>query len=247
MWHSSPSPKYSRTSSGHMLASASSSRPGYLASRRRADLLDDVVRLAQVLVAGAVALDQVGNGVEPEAVDAHVEPELHRLEHRVEHLRVVEVQVGLVAEEAVPEVLLRHRVPGPVRLLGVGEDDARAAVQLGVVAPDVEVALGRALGRLARGLEPGVLVRGVVDDQLGDHAQAALVRLVHEGAEVVQRAVGRVHVLVVGDVVAVVAQRRRVERQQPDRVDAQRLHVVEPLASGRESRRCRRRWCRHRP
>ncbi|MNC90596.1 hypothetical protein D3C83_67110 [compost metagenome] len=32
MWHSSPSPKYSRTSSGHMLASASSSLFGYFAS-----------------------------------------------------------------------------------------------------------------------------------------------------------------------------------------------------------------------
>ncbi len=28
MWNSSPSPKYGRTSSGHMLASASSMRPG---------------------------------------------------------------------------------------------------------------------------------------------------------------------------------------------------------------------------
>jgi hypothetical protein len=61
---------------------------------------------------------------------------------------------------------------------------------LGVVAPDVEVALGRALGRAARGLEPRVLVGGVVDHQLGDHAQAAPVRLVDEGAEVVERAVG---------------------------------------------------------
>ena len=139
-----------------------------------------------------------------------------------------------MAEEAVPEVLLRDLVPGPVRLLGVGEDDARAAVELVVVAPDVEVALRRALGRLARGLEPGVLVGGVVDDELGDDAQAAAVRLDDEGAEVVERAVRRVHVLVVGDVVAVVAQRRRVERQQPDGVDAERLDVVEPLGQAAE-------------
>ena len=32
MWHSSPSPKYAAASSGHWLASASSIRPGYLAS-----------------------------------------------------------------------------------------------------------------------------------------------------------------------------------------------------------------------
>ncbi len=201
---------------------------------RLAHLLDDAVRFAQVLVAGAVALDQIGNGVQPEAVHTHLQPVLHGLEHRFQYHRVVEVQVGLVAEEAVPEVLLRHLVPGPVGLLGVGEDDARAAVQLGVVGPDVEVAFGRALRRLARRLEPGVLVAGVVHHQFGDDAQAAPVRLDHEGLEVVERAVGRVHAFVVGHVVTVVAQRRRVERQQPDGVDPQRLHMVQALRQAGE-------------
>jgi hypothetical protein len=84
MWHSSPSPKYSCASSGHWLASASSMRPG-----RRiqlgADLLQDGVRLGQVLVVGAFALDQIGHGVEPQAVDAGIEPEAHHdapREHR---------------------------------------------------------------------------------------------------------------------------------------------------------------------
>ena len=45
--------------------------------------------------------------------------------------------------------------------------------------------------------------------------------------EVAQRAVVRVDVGVVGDVVAVVAQRRGIERQQPDRGDAEVLQVVE--------------------
>ena len=39
---------------------------------------------------------------------------------------------------------------------------------------------------------------------------------VDEPVEIVQRAVARMDVLVVRDVVAVVAQRRRVERQQPE-------------------------------
>ncbi len=45
--------------------------------------------------------------------------------------------------------------------------------------------------------------------------------------EVVERAVDRVDVVVVGDVVAVVPQRRRIEGQQPDRGDAEVLQVVE--------------------
>ena len=60
---------------------------------------------------------------------------------RLEHGGIVEVQIGLMREEAMPEVLAGHRIERPVRLLGVDEDDARAGV-LGVgVAPDVEVAL----------------------------------------------------------------------------------------------------------
>ena len=54
-------------------------------------------------------------------------------------------------------------------------------------------------------------------------------RLVDEPAEVVEAAVVGMDVEVVGDIVAVVALRRRVERQQPDRVDAQFLDVVELL------------------
>ena len=52
-------------------------------------------------------------------------------------------------------------------------------------------------------------------------------RLAHEMLEIAARSIERVDIPVVGDVVAVVAQRRRVERQQPDRVDAEVLDVVE--------------------
>ena len=45
--------------------------------------------------------------------------------------------------------------------------------------------------------------------------------------DVAQGAVHRVDVRVVGDVVAVVAQRRGIERQQPERVDAEILQVGE--------------------
>jgi len=67
----------------------------------------------------------------------------------------------------------------------------------------------------------------VVDHQLGDHLQAALVRFVEENLEVVARAVARVDVAVVTDVVAIVLERRRVEGQQPHRAHAQLLDVVE--------------------
>jgi hypothetical protein len=79
-----------------------------------------------------------------------------------------------------------------------------------------------------------MLVGGVVDHQLGDHPQAALVRRFDEPAHVAQRAVCRIDAAVVGDVVAVVAQRRGVERQHPEGVDAERLDVVELLQQAGE-------------
>ena len=83
MWHSSPSPKYSTTSSGHWLASASSTRSGYSSSMVARTLLEELVRLGQVLAVGALALEEVGHGVEAEAVEPEVQPEAQDVEHRL--------------------------------------------------------------------------------------------------------------------------------------------------------------------
>ncbi len=129
--------------------------------------------------------------------------------------------------EAVPEIGVGDGVPGPVRCLGVAEDDARVGVGLVVVGPDIEIARRRPRLRGARALEPGVLVRGVVHHQFGDDAQAAGMGRADQLAHVRHGAVVGMHAAIVGDVVAVVAARRRVEGQQPDRVDAQVGDVVQ--------------------
>ena len=192
-----------------------------------ADLAQHLVGFRQVLVVGAVAFDQVGNRVQAQAVDTHVEPEAHHPEHRAQHLRVVEVEVRLVRVEAMPEVGAGHRVPGPVAGLGVEEDDPRAVILLVGVGPDVVVARRRAGLGAAGALEPGVLIGGVVDDQLGDHPQTATVRLLDETPGLGQGAVIGADRLVFADVVAIVAPRRGIERQQPECVHAEVGDVVE--------------------
>jgi hypothetical protein len=72
-----------------------------------------------------------------------------------------------------------------------------------------------------------VLVRGVVDDQVRDQLEAALVHGRQQPVEVGQRAEARVDVLVVADVVAAVVPRRPVDRRQPDHVDAELDQVVQ--------------------
>ena len=196
-------------------------------------LPDDPVRLGQVLAGCALPLHEVGHRVHPEPVHPDLEPEAHHLPDLLAHRRVVEVEVGLVREEAVPVVGLGDGVPGPVRHLGVAEDDPHAAVAVVRVAPDVVVAL-RAVGRGAGLLEPGVLVGGVVDHELGDHLEAPRVGAREKGAEVGERAELGVDGAVVGDVVPVVAEGRRVHGQQPDAVDAEVLQVVQPGHEARE-------------
>ena len=75
--------------------------------------------------------------------------------------------------------------------------------------------------------EPGVLVAGVVDDQVGDDPDAPGVGLVEQPPEVVDGAALGMHRVEVADVVAAVAEGRRVEREQPEAVDPQPLEVVE--------------------
>ena len=107
--------------------------PGVPLVHVRAQLAQEGVGLGQVLAVGALPLEEVGDGVQAQPVHAHAShPEVHGLEHRLAHLRVVEVEVRLVGVEAVPVVGLGHGVPGPVRALEVLEDDAGLAVALGV-------------------------------------------------------------------------------------------------------------------
>ena len=84
------------------------------------------------------------------------------------------------------------------------------------------------MGRLRR-LKPGVLVGGMIDDELGDDPDSPIVCFAHEGAEVPDGAIVPVNATVIGDVVAVVLQGRRIERQQPERGDPQVLQIVELL------------------
>ena len=159
MWHSSPptsgSPKYSTTSGGPQVGLGEQDPAGVLVVDHLAAALEVRVRLGQVRAVGALPLEQVGHRVQPEAVDAEVQPEPHHVEHRLLHGRVVVVEVRLVGEEPVPVELLADRVEGPVRRLGVDEDDPRLGVSRVVVAPDVVVAV-RAVGVAARLLEPRV-------------------------------------------------------------------------------------------
>ncbi len=75
--------------------------------------------------------------------------------------------------------------------------------------------------------KPGVGVAGMIGHQVHQDPQSQPVCAVDQGVEVVESAETGVDVAVVGDVVAPVGHGRRVERSDPDEVDAQVCQVVE--------------------
>ncbi len=170
--------------------------------------------------------------VHAEAVDAAVEPAAHHGVHRLAHLGVLPVQIGLLAVEQVEVVLPGRRIPFPHRAgeerLPVGRLRAGfAAHRAGPGrAPRVPVAL-RAVAARARLLEPRVLVGRVVHDEVHDELHAARVQGRDQLVEVAEGPEHGVDVLVVADVVSVVRVRAAVHRRQPHDVHTQALEVVE--------------------
>src|SRR6185437_5940155 len=117
------------------------------------------MRLGQILVVRSFALAKVGHRVETESVHSGIEPTLHHPQDRRHYAGIIEIQVRLVREEAMPVISAGFLVPCPVRFLGIGENNAGAGIFLVAAAPDIPVA-GTRSGRAALGsLEPSVMTR----------------------------------------------------------------------------------------
>src|SRR2546430_14426261 len=72
-----------------------------------------------------------------------------------------------------------------------------------------------------------MLIGSMIDDEIDDDPDAALLAAMGEFDKIAERAVARIDAVVVRDVVAVVSAGRRLERHQPDRGDAEPVQIVE--------------------
>ena len=170
-------------------------------------------------------LDRLVGDVDPEAIGAAVEPEPHDPLERRAHLRVPPVEVRLLRQERVEEVLARRGIQCPGRSLDPLEHRAPGIRWPAVrcrVGPDVPVPLRVRYAR-PRFDEPRVLVRGMVRHEVDDDPDPPLVGRGEQLVEVGEGPELRIDVAVVGHVVPEVGHRRRVERRDPDRIDAERI------------------------
>ena len=79
-----------------------------------------------------------------------------------------------------------------------------------------------------------MLVGSVIDNEVDDYADAALLAAMGELDKIAERAVARIDAVVIGDVVAVILARRRLKRHQPDRADAKTVQIVKPAQQSLE-------------
>ncbi len=168
----------------------------------------------RVVAQGAV-LHRPLDRVEAKAVDPALAPEPDHPRERLADLGVAPVEVRLLGIERVQVPAPGVRVAAPRRPAEGGEPVVRRPVAVG---PHVPV------GVLAK---PGVLDRGVRDDQVGEQADSPAVALLDQVVEVLERAVDGVDRRVVADVVAAVRAGRGVDGREPHGVDAEPLEVVE--------------------
>ena len=69
----------------------------------------------------------------------------------------------------------------------------------------------------------------MVGHEIEDDLQASGMRSRHQRVEIVHRAEQRIDAHVVGNVVAEIGHRGRKDRRQPDRINAKRLQIGQPI------------------
>ena len=207
---------------------------GVVRLERLSDVLEQPVRFRKILVISVLSLNEIRNGIEAKAVHAKIEPEAHDIQNRFDDRGVVIVQIRLMGVEAMPEIGVRNGVPGPVGSFAIDENDApfrELVVRLGL---DVEIPLRGPGSRVPGTLKPGMLIGSMVENQLRNDMHLAGMGGIHQPPEIVECTEFRTDAFIVEHVVAVVPARRRIERQEPDCIDAERCQVIQlPRQSGK--------------
>jgi hypothetical protein len=99
------------------------------------------VRFGKTCTRCALPLTEIESGIIAESVETEVKPIRHHLQHLLRDLKGIIIEVGLMAEEAMPVIDMGYRIPCPVGFLRIAENNVRLLVPLISVTPDILVTL----------------------------------------------------------------------------------------------------------
>src|SRR5215472_13688550 len=171
-------------------------------------------------------LEQRIHGIQTESRNTALVPKARDVEHGIFHRRISPVKVRLFGIKIVVIVLLGGSIERPRRSPKSRNPVIRRLTSALAIPPNVPVAVG-SCARALRILEPFVLIRSVVGDEIQNDADATMIGFGEQVIEITERAVHGVNVLVVRDVVAEIYLRGRETWGDPDRIDAEVLQVIE--------------------
>ena len=186
------SPKYSMSVSGRTLASGENDGIARAPLQKLAQRTQHVVLLNGFFHPRTLHRDYERHGVHAKSYDAKLNPKSHDFQDFRLDVRIRGVQIGLKIVEAVEIPRARGLVVRPGRFLYSRKHHSLVAVGRLLIGPNIPVAIFR-VGITARVLKPRMPIRGVIDHEIHNDANAALLGSVRELDEIAQRAVARIY------------------------------------------------------
>lgn len=180
------------------------------------------------IVGQAFILDEMVDGVDPEAVNPLIEPITQHVQHCADDVGIAPVEVRLTRQEGVIVILASQVVPCPGRSAEGRPPIVRGCTVGSRISPDKPVAARIASARTAF-LEPPMLIGSVIGNVVHDKLQPGRMDRVHQLAEGLHIPKQRIDRGMVGHVIAEVRHRRRIYGREPDSVDPEGGDIVQPL------------------
>ena len=78
-----------------------------------------------------------------------------------------------------------------------------------------------------RPFEPRMLIGGVVGDKVQDELEVALVGLVEQGVQILKGSEERMDIGVIGNVIAKIGHRRRIDGREPESVNTEPAQIIQ--------------------
>lgn len=200
-----------------------------LQARRMRPVHEIALLHRQRRIVGELRVMQIGiRHIEAEAIHTSVEPEAQHIHAGFHHFLIVEVELRLALQELVMVILPPNGIPRPSLPAESRQPVVRYRAVFLRIGPDIPVRLRIVGGELAL-LKPGMPLGCMRQHLIHDHPDAAPMCRLHQPVEILKRPHLRRDIAIIRDVIAEVAIGRGIEGRKPDRLCAERRHMVELL------------------